>query len=138
METLNKVDYAYLLQQSLSDLHLESVNWISEIQFLKTEYAYFEKVLKKYSDPGQPRQFEITLEDLSRKLVSLKREVITEFGTELNNHELYLRDLLESKPGYDDTTYRDKHLSVADKMKALKLKHRTFKKELMDFVIEIM
>lgn len=133
METIGAPKLEYLLK-SLSDLHAESSNWISETRFWDTELSFFQKLLNKSAQWEADKYDEQIAAGLNGKLIRFKQEAIDSFQAELKRHEQYLGELLGNKSAHNDHSYRESHLVLAERIATLRNKFKLFKKELFSFI----
>src|SRR5688500_1655675 len=98
---------------------------------MKTEFAYFSKILEMYDSAESSLKVKASQASLREQLSQLRDEVVINFEKEVKNHEAYLSELLESTPGYNDTSYRDKHLTVSNNQKAQDRQYHAFKKAII-------
>jgi hypothetical protein len=107
MYTLNPINYKYVLEGSIEDLHKESKEWISELEFWKVEFSFFEKLIDEMNllRRGQSK------EDL-QQIYNNGKNLLSEISDILDNirdHQKYLALLLEKKDSFNDQKYREDH-----------------------------
>lgn len=132
MELLTYPKTDHLLNAGLETLHMESVEWIRELDFWSDEIVFFYKLLrrKEINDPVPSER----LAALEKELVWLHSDRIDQLKNELHNHEKLLAGLLRSQTKLEDKSYRDVHRKIYESLSDLHRLIRAFKKEVFDFV----
>ncbi len=133
METLTSPKSAYLLEGGLDVLHSESREWLSEVEFVKSELRFFMRLLKsKVFVLSKEQQRQHIFENMDK----LCSAVAVELGNEIKAHEKNLAVLQTSKGG-SDAEYRAKHKTLKAKIEQLLNDTRTLKMLVFDFVEHI-
>ncbi len=130
METLTAPKTGYILEARLDLLHSESKEWLSEVEFFKSELRFFMKLLKsKVFTLKKEHQRQHIFENMDR----LSSSVVREVEKEIKAHEKQLSELMGGKRS-DDERYRQVHKSLLEKIKQLDNDIRTLKMLVFDFV----
>ena len=101
--------------KSAEELHRDSKNWNSEIEFINDEMRFLDHLLaSKYID--------FLEHDLEKETQKLAKNIDEEkkIGNELHNlivsHEIVLADLIETDSVAGNTHYKDFHLKLEAEM----------------------
>ncbi len=131
METLTTPKTNYLLEAGLDVLHSESREWLSEVEFLKSELRFFMKLLNsKVFSIGKDQQ----RQHIFKNMDNLATSVIYELEHEVKSHEKNLSVLLTAKKDTSDAPYRTKHKQLKRKVAQVINDTRTLKMLVFDFV----
>lgn len=112
METLTTYKTNYLLEAGLDVLHHESREWLSELDFLKSELRFFLKLFNsRVFTLEKDQQRQNVLKNMDR----LSAIVLQELEQQIKTHEKNLSVLLTSTEA-NDAQYRDQHKQLYQKM----------------------
>ncbi|HXH19017.1 MAG TPA: hypothetical protein VNJ07_08025 [Chitinophagales bacterium] len=129
METLASPKTSYLLETGLDVLHSESREWLSELEFLKSDLRFFMKLLKSTAfESGKEQQRQHIFENMDK----LASAITAELETEVKSHEKNLAALLANK-NRDDASYRSKHIQLKERIERINNDVRTLKMLVFDF-----
>lgn len=133
MNTIKTVPSNHLLGLGLESLHEQSMEWISDIAFWRDEVAFLytleiEKTLKSVPIHAKKK---ISL--IENELVHIAGDELDSLYDEVTAHERLLNYLLENKRE-DEETYREKHLTIAEKIDTFNVRFKLLKKEIFDIV----
>jgi hypothetical protein len=137
MELIEKPKSEFMLQQGLDDLHKDSRDWLSEIQFWDVELNFVRKLLlktalRRAAVDGHAAE----LEKLQRRFADFRKEAVVGFRKEIEAHEQYLYGLLTGEDKVDYMAYRDKHQPLASRMRQYEMRFRAMKQALFKLVEE--
>ena len=131
MELLTYSRSAYLLNASLESLHVESREWIKEMDFLKDEVAFFHHLIqKKEAIKSFPAQ---EFQALENDLIHIGNEV-DKMREKVSSHEQSLAELFKTTQTQKEETYRQMHRKLLLEMYDLHSLFRKFKKDVFSFV----
>jgi hypothetical protein len=127
----------YGRDKSAEELHEDSKNWNSEIEFIHIEMRFLNNLLaSKYID-----FLEYDLEKETKKLASNIKEE-KRIGNELHDlivkHENSLADLIQTNSVKANTHYKDIHKKLESEMLFYTKKYRKVKRQIFKLVEEIM
>lgn len=123
----------FLLQEHPVNMHVETTDWLSELEFCKTELSFLTNLLKKvFLNANNKRRIsEATSLEMKVKLFSEK--MLKELREAVIKHEQHLASLDENKFAQDEQVIKEEHerkkLSVNEFMGSVK----KVKKEVFDF-----
>ena len=124
-------------QKSIADLHNESNNWVSEVEFILDEIRFLNHLLSvKYIDylvAGLSKRIEI----FTKKL-----EVEQKTGTVLidsfKKHEIVLADLIENNNLITNINYIEQHKTLENEIEIYLKKYKNLKKRIFEVVEKVM
>ncbi|MBP8791858.1 MAG: hypothetical protein KBH29_01620 [Lutibacter sp.] len=124
-------------QKSIADLHNESNNWVSEVEFILDEIRFLNHLLSvKYIDylvAGLSKRIEI----FTKKL-----EVEQKTGTVLidsfKKHEIVLADLIENNNLITNINYIEQHKTLENEIEIYLKKYKNLKKQIFEVVEKVM
>ncbi|MDH4298190.1 MAG: hypothetical protein OEV74_18070, partial [Cyclobacteriaceae bacterium] len=85
MELLTQPKTEYLLDASLESLHVESVEWLKEIDFWSDEITFFYKLLKRSNDARDYPGRELAI--IEKKLISVNSDQVSKVRSDILQHE---------------------------------------------------
>lgn len=113
METLSTPKTTYLLEAGLDVLHHESKEWLSELDFIKSELSFFMKLLNsKVFTLEKDEQRQHILKNMGK----LSDIVLREVEQQIKSHEKDLAALLNATKEADDAKFRAEHKQLYGKM----------------------
>ena len=132
MELLMNPKTDYLLEASLESLHVESMEWLKEIDFWSDEMAFFYRLLRSnQSNKAFPTA---ELAAVEMELVSLTSESVDKLKNDVQNHERSLATIIRNTSISEEERYRETHrkllMDIHDTHKLI----RAFKREVFSFV----
>ncbi|CAN5186394.1 hypothetical protein BH23BAC2_BH23BAC2_01620 [soil metagenome] len=134
MELLANPKTEYLLQASLTTLHVESQEWLKEIEFWRDELAFFYKLLReKESIEDFPKE---ALVAMQKELVRIDSEKLEVMKNQVHSHENSLAALLKTTSLQDEELYRETHRKLLIEIYEVQRLIRIYKKELFSFIYQ--
>ena len=126
-------DTTHVLEVSITELHNESRQWLSSIEFWKDELNFFQKLLDNnfLSIPAGEKMKQ--LEHLQNRIIYYRDEVVDEYRHNVKEHESNLASIQQSERE-DEQSYRKQHAKLKEELTTLTGQFRDFKKELFQFV----
>jgi nitroreductase len=118
-----------LTLSELENMHLESREWLSEIDFWCDETAFLAKYvanLNQYSIPVAARQTAI---GINTEILSLSGSELDNLKQEVRVHESELDDLMEMNDFMGTVDYRKKHIDIRQKISRFTERFRKLKKQ---------
>lgn len=133
MESLTSPKTNYLLEAGLDVLHAESKEWLSDLEFQKSELNFFLKLLnsKVFELDKEPQRQHI-YENMNKLCTS----VLMELQQDVKAHEKTLAEVLASKSN-SDAPYRAQHRQLKAKVSQIDNDVRTLKMLVFRFVEHI-
>ena len=127
-------NFRYIEWKTPDEMHFSSLQWKSELNFVKDEHRFFEDMLKEYTMPIiESHLFSNTKELIERLSVSKKevekldRQVIDH----TNRLQRLVEDLDEPKEG---RVYRQEHKKILKEFNELTKKYKQLKREIFEDV----
>lgn len=124
-------------RKSISMLHTESKNWISEIDFILDEIRFLKHLLSaKYIDylfAGLAKRIEI----FTKKL-EVEKETSTLLKESIQKHEILLTDLIEHNNLISNINYIEQHKTLNKEIDIYLKKYKNLKKQIFDAVEKVM
>lgn len=132
MENLIASDTKFLLERSIDDLCHTSKEWLAEINFWKTELAFFQKILEVSAPKLKNSEEKMELDHLQNLILFYNGELLDKYRQDVKRHVKYLAEL-QNKPDHDDETFREAHLKYHDQVTSFARRFKEFKTELFEF-----
>jgi hypothetical protein len=134
MELINSSASGYLPETSLENLHIDSREWLNEINFWTEEMSCFYKLLHKtISSTGFPPK---ELAGIEREIIRINSEDLIKLKNQVERHERELSMVLKNTSTTQEMEYRQRHQRLINDMYALHGTIRKFKKALFALVKE--
>lgn len=127
-------NYRYIEWKAPDEMHFSSLQWKSELNFIKDEHRFFEDMLKEYTMPIIESQLFSKVKLLIEQL-SLSQKDLRILESRVNDHINRLRRLLEEvdepKGG---RVYRQEHKSILNDVTHYSRQYKRLKKEIFEAV----
>lgn len=124
-------------RKSVSELHEESKNWLSELAFIRDEIKFLNHLLsEKYIDylfAGLGKRIEIFTKKM--KVEDASGEILSET---INKHELLLAELIEHNNLLTNINYIDQHKNLEKEIEIYMKKYKNLKKQIFEVVEKVM
>lgn len=137
MENLKATTTEFLLREGLMDLHKTSKQWVSEVDLWKFELDFFQKLLDANAGKVTTYKGKKTIGHLQNLITYYQGELLDEFAKAVRKHEKYLNKIVTGEES-DEESYRVKHDMIDDKITSFKDGFKDYKKELFQFITELM
>jgi len=130
MELLAPLRTSYLLGASLRSLHVESQEWLRDINFWRNEVAYFHKLLSKRlalkdSPTDQLVTMEEELEGIGDEVDNLRKNVLS--------HERLLAAVLRLNSIMEEEKFSDTHRQLIVEIYSVEKLMENFKGQFFSF-----
>lgn len=132
MELLTQPKTEYLLDASLESLHVESLEWLKEIDFWSDEIAFFYKLLKRTNAAKDYPGTELAI--MEKKLISVNSDKVSKVRSDIYQHERALAGVLKSAYLLEEDRYREKHRQLLMDIYSIHTVIRSLKKEVFSFI----
>ena len=136
MENIKATTAEFLLREGLMDLHKMSKQWVSEVDLWKLELDFFQKLLDSNAKRVTTYQGKKTIGHLQNLITYYQGELLDEFAKAVRKHEKYLNRVIVGENS--DESYRVKHDIIDDKLASFRDGFKDYKKELFQFITELM
>lgn len=124
-------------QKSISMLHNESKNWVSEIVFIRDEIRFLNHLLSaKYIDylfAGLAKRIEIFT-----KKIDIEKKSGEVLEATINKHEILLTDLIEKNNLLSNINYIEQHKILENEINIYLKKYKNLKKQIFEVVEKVM
>lgn len=127
-------NYRYIEWKTPNEMHFSSVQWKSELNFIKDEQRFFEDMLKEYTMPIIESQLFSTV----RKLIEQLEKSRIELGElenrvidHINRLQRLVEDMDEPREG---RVYREEHKDVLNAVIHYSRQYKRLKKEIFEAV----
>lgn len=136
MKTIKTIS-KYVSWLTGSEMHVESINWISELSFIKNEQNFFDNLIKTY-----------TLQLINAKYFSSNRDIIGELS-DLQNKNSQLLDTVimhekkllvmvdEINQPKEENLYRLEHGNLIEEIQKYLFKYKKLKKEVFHMISSV-
>ena len=119
-----------LIPKGLTELHFESIQWLSTIEFWKTEFNFFKNLISKNFLRVTLVDKMRGLEEFDKKLDRIYTHDLAPLEIEIKKHEHYLNKLESGDSDVDDVTYRNSHNEAAQEIQRFEKIFKKFKLDL--------
>lgn len=130
MVTLESPKTQYLLMASLEVLHEQSREYLNEIDFMKMEISFFNKLLNKNAGKQFPGEQAAALGKRMIKFVSATLPVLRK---KIMEHERWLSDILKTDTLGRQESYREIHRNLTKEMRMCRETFVRLKKKVFSF-----
>jgi len=133
METSDQ-NYKYVEWKSAEEMHFSSLQWISELNFIKDEHQFFEDMLREYTLPIIESHLLSKVKDLIDRLTKYKQQA----GTLLNKLTEHRNGLQVMVDGINqlevENRYKNEHRKLLTDVNKFSLEYNNLKKEIFETV----
>lgn len=136
METTQTI-VKYVEWLSAEEMHRESLEWLSQLEFVKDEHLFFEDLIKSYTlQLIQPEKFAHNKEIIDAINRSEKRN--DQLIDAIKHHENKLQILVDGiNQPKEEIEYRNEHKALLNKLNDFLKYYRSLKTQLFDIVKQI-
>jgi len=133
METLIQ-NYKYVEWKSTKEMHYSSLQWISEMMFIKEEHHFIENMLKEYTLPIIKSNLLSKVKVLITRLTKLKQKTDTLFN-KITDHRNGLRVMIYGICQLkEENNYKKEHRKLLIDMNLFSKEYNILKKEIFGTV----
>ena len=127
-------NYRYIEWKTPDEMHFSSLQWKSELNFIKDEHRFFEDMLKEYTMPIIESHLFSRIKELIEQL-SLSQKELKILEKRVNQHINRLRRLLEDvDEPKEGRVYRQEHKSILNDVVHYSRQYKRLKKEIFESV----
>lgn len=126
----------YLLEAGLEVLHSQSNEWLSELAFWRDESAFFYTLLVNKTVKFVPINAKSSIKGIEEELIRITGNDLSNLQTEVEQHEVFLTDLLESTY-LKEENYRKRHEELTLKFYQFEKRFKDLKREIFQLVGQI-
>ncbi len=126
----------YLLEAGLEVLHSQSNEWLNEIAFWRDESAFFYTLIVKKTLKFVPVDAKDSIKRVEEELVSITGGDLDKLQKEVEQHEVFLNDLLESTY-LKEGNYRERHGELTRKFYQFEKRFKDLKNDIFKLVGQI-
>ncbi|WMI69529.1 hypothetical protein [Mangrovimonas sp. YM274] len=120
-----------LLGAALNVLHFESKEWLENLAFWKDETRFFEDLLSKKT-PSTEQQKDHA--KMLKELDQIHKDLFEDFQQVIMKHERLLSKIENGEQPMSDSSFREEHKSIKDRITTFESNFRSFKKIVFSFV----
>ncbi|WP_324721086.1 hypothetical protein [Salinimicrobium sp. HB62] len=127
-------NYRYIEWKTPDEMHFSSLQWKSELNFIKDEHRFFEDMLKEHTMPIIESQLFSRVKDLIERLTLSEKELQILESTvvkHINRLRKLIDDLDEPKEG---KFYRKEHKSILNDVIHYSRQYKRLKREIFEAV----
>lgn len=126
--------YRYIEWKTPDEMHFSSLQWKSELNFIKDEHRFFEDMLKEYTMPIIESQLFEVVRELIQQL-DHSREKLSSLEQKVNDHSNRLQKLLEDiDEPREGRVYRDEHKQLLNEVMHFSRQYKRLKKDIFTAV----
>ena len=127
-----------LLEVSLEDLHIQSLEWMEDIRFMRDELAIWAGFLEKHKVKAiDTDELHLTFLALRKELVDMENISLTEHFASITFHEGQLKRMLETER-MDEKSFREIHQGLFVKFRKLTADMKKLKEKLFAYFRKLM
>ncbi|MGB7785037.1 MAG: hypothetical protein WBL27_02950 [Salinimicrobium sp.] len=127
-------NYRYIEWKSPDEMHFTSLQWKSELDFIKDEHHFFEDMLKEYTMPIIESKLFGRIKGLIERLSESKKE-LDALQAEVSEHMNRLQRLVENvDEPKEGRLYRQEHKKILQEINKFSKTYKTLKKEIFEAV----
>ena len=130
MELLTTPKTEYLLQASLEVLHEQSREYLKEIDFMKVEITFFNKLLNKNAGKQFPTEQAAAL---GKRMVKFVTRSLPDLRKKITEHERSLSDIIRTDTLGRQEYYREIHRDLTKEMSMCRDTFIRLKKKVFSF-----
>jgi hypothetical protein len=130
MEMLTSPKTEYLLQSSLEVLHEQSLEYLNEIDFMKVEISFFNKLLNKNAGKQFPGEQSAAL---GKRMIKFVSSTIPDLRKKIMEHERWLSDIIKTDTLGRQESYREVHRALTKEMTMCRENFVRLKKKVFSF-----
>jgi len=130
MEMLTSPKIEYLLQAGLEVLHEQSLEYLNEIDFMKVEITFFNKLLNKNAGKQFPSEQAAAL---SKRMIKFVTRVLPDLREKIVEHERWLSDIVKTDTLGRQESYRVIHRNLTQEMNMCRESFIRLKKKVFSF-----
>lgn len=127
-------NYRYIEWKTPDEMHFSSLQWKSELNFIKDEHRFFEDMLKEYTMPIIESQLFSRVKELIEQL-TLSRKDLNELEKRVIKHinrlQRLIDDVDEPKEG---RVYRQEHKNILNDVTHYSRQYKRLKREIFEAV----
>lgn len=126
--------YRYIEWKTPDEMHFSSLQWKSELNFIKDEHRFFEDMLKEYTMPIIESQLFSRVKELIQQL-DLSRKELNNMETRVNDHIKRIQKLLENiDEPKEGKVYREEHKNILNDVIHFSRDYKILKKDIFEAV----
>lgn len=126
--------YRYIEWKTPDEMHFSSLQWKSELNFIKDEHRFFEDMLKEYTMPIIESQLFSRVKELIQQL-DLSRKELHDMETRVNDHIKRIQKLLENiDEPKEGKVYREEHKNILNDVIHFSRDYKILKKDIFEAV----
>jgi hypothetical protein len=133
MSTLISTPATPLLQTSVTNLHNQSLEWLSATVLWKREVAFFQKLLDTYSPNFSALSDKKKIDHFQNIITYYGGELIDTFRKKIKDHEHKLADLLQ-QTNEADAEYFQEHITLIDELISFSKQFAELKHDFFSFI----
>ena len=120
-----------LLGAGLNVLHFESKEWLENLAFWKDETRFFEELLSKKAATTEQQKAHV---EMLRELDQIHKDLFEDFQQVILKHERLLSKIENGEQPMSDSSFREEHRKIKERITTFENNFRSFKKIVFSFV----
>ncbi|HSH65632.1 MAG TPA: hypothetical protein VLB84_07505 [Bacteroidia bacterium] len=136
MKLLTTTKTTYLLEAGLEVPHAQCNEWLNEIAFWRDESAFFYTLVINKKLKSVPVNAKSSINKIEQELLNITGGDLDALQKEVEQHETFLNDLLESKYMKEEN-YRKSHEQLTFKFYQFEKRFKDLKREVFKLVKKI-
>ncbi|GAB2776576.1 hypothetical protein [Salinimicrobium soli] len=127
-------NFRYIDWKTPDEMHFSSIQWKSELNFIKDEHRFFEDMLKEYTMPIIESRLFSKTKELSDRLSESEKELDKLFE-KINDHTNRLQRLVENvDEPKEGRVYRQEHKKILQEFNDFTKTYKQLKREIFEDV----
>jgi hypothetical protein len=124
---------SYILQPSLIEMHVSSVEWLSALELWKKEVSFFQKLLDQHSTQVSSPEIKKQVDHFQHLITYYGGELISALRKKLHNHESNLARIIDAI-NKGDKDYSREHKGIMEELSAFRRTFYQFKHDYIEFI----
>lgn len=134
MNTIATNTGEFPLELGINQMHKESEQWMSAINFWKLELKFFQKLLDLHAHKFAGIDDKKRIDHFQNLITYYTGELLDVFFKEVRQHEKLLAETIMRDEEFDEVQYTLLHGTVGGRINAFATEYRMYKKEFIQFI----
>ena len=137
MNTISAGAGEFSLDHGIDQMHRESEQWMSAINFWKLELKFFQKLLDLHAHKFVGIVDKKKIDHFQNLITYYTGELLDVFFKEVRQHEKLLAETIMRDAEFDEGQYIVLHGTVGSRINSFATEYRMYKKEFIQFIDQV-
>ncbi len=129
-------NFRYLEWKSPAEMHHSTVQWTSELNFIKDEHRFFEDMLKEHTMPIIESSLFSRAKDLTERMTRSEKE-LEKLAAKVNDHNKRLYRLIENiDEPREARIYKEEHKALLRAVNKYSEEYKKLKREIFETITQ--